>query len=265
MTHAQREWSGPRACYLRGMAEADPVTAGAERERVDTSSLRGAPAGPSTAARFAWPAAFVIGLAMVLLFVREQRTPEPKASEVMVAHPTPVLVKELREVARLETLTVHVEKVVDMKDRQRRMYGLVAAEDALLFVASGEVVLGVDLQKLGDDDARFDEATKTAYLHLPRPEIFSTRFDEAHSYVHTRDTDVLAKRNEGLEAAARREALASFAAAGSEKQTIERAREQAEKELRALARAWGAKDVVFTWAPTTNAGDPAGERALTTP
>lgn len=179
---------------------------------------------------------------------------EPKESVVHVETPGPTVVKDLRELARLETATLIVEKIVDVRDHQTRLRGLVEADDALLFVARGEVVLGVDFAKLPDDAARFDESTKTAYVTLPRPEVLSTRFDEVRSYVHARSTDLLAKRNEALEATARREAQAAFTAAGNEPSAIERAKAPAEKHVRTLAKAWGAKQVIVTWK------DPEGER-----
>lgn len=197
--------------------------------------------------RFAWPAAFVAVAAMTFGYLHDVR---PKAaSEVRIEHPTPTVLKDLRELARLETLSLHVEKVVDVKDRQTRLYGLVDAEDSLLFVATGEVVLGVDLGKLADDDARYDEATRTAYIHLPAPEVLSTRLDEPHSYVHARTTEMLAKRNEALESVARRDATIAFEAAAKDPKNVDRAKAQAEKQLRALGRAWGARDVVITWRP----------------
>ncbi len=198
------------------------------------------------AARFAWPAAFVAVAAMGFGALRDRE--KPAASEVHLQGSNTV-VKSLHDIARLETTSLHVEKVIDVRDHQRRLYGLVESEDSLLFIATGEVVVGVDLKRLRDEDARFDDKTKTAYLTLPEPEVLSTRFDEMHSYVHSRSTDVLAKRNEQLEALARREATAAFEAAGRQKDVTARARDQAERQLRALATAWGAQDVVVTWRP----------------
>lgn len=198
------------------------------------------------AARFAWPAAFVAVAAMGFGALRDGE--KPAASEVHLQGSNTV-VKSLHDIARLETTSLHVEKVIDVRDHQKRLYGLVESEDSLLFIATGEVVVGVDLKRLRDEDARFDDKTKTAYLTLPEPEVLSTRFDEMHSYVHSRSTDVLAKRNEQLEALARREATAAFEAAGRQKDVTARARDQAERQLRALATAWGARDVIVTWRP----------------
>ncbi|MBF5066664.1 DUF4230 domain-containing protein, partial [Salmonella enterica subsp. enterica serovar Istanbul] len=100
-------------------------------------------------------------------------------------------------------------------------------------------VMGVDLGKLRDGDARFVEATRTAYVTLPAPGVLSTRFDEPHSYVHARATDLLAKRNEALESVARRDAVVAFEAAAKDPKAVARAKDQAEKQIRALAKAWG--------------------------
>lgn len=195
-------------------------------------------------ARFAWPAAFVAIAAMGFAYLREPKAPP---SEIRVEHAGATVVRELRSLSRLETSSLHVEKVIELKDHQKRLHGLVDADDSLLFVAAGEVVIGVDLSKLADGDVKSDPTTGIAYVELPAPEVLSTRFDESRSYVHSRSTDMLARRNEGLEGAARREALAAFAAAGRDPRALEAAKAQAEHQLRSLARAWGAKDLVVTW------------------
>lgn len=197
--------------------------------------------------RFAWPSAVVLVAAMGFGYFHADPPPAPTESKVEVAPTGPVVIRELRQLAKLETAALRVEKVVDLKDHQSRLHGLVEAEDHVLFVAAGEVTLGVDLSRVGDDDIGFDEATKTARIELPEPEVLATRFDEQHSYVHARETDMLARRNEGLEAAARREASKQFEAVGREPRSIEIAKTHAETELRTLAKAWGAKELVVTW------------------
>ena len=125
---------------------------------------------PSDLSRLAWPGAFVAVAAMTFGYLHTREAPR-SASEIQIVHPTPTVLKDLRELGRLETLALHVEKVVDVKDRQTRLYGLVDAEDSVLFVANGEIALGVDLAKLREGDARFDTTTRTAYVHLPAPEV----------------------------------------------------------------------------------------------
>jgi hypothetical protein len=203
-------------------------------------------------AKLAWPAAFVAVAAMTFAYLREPR--KESASEVRVDHPSATVVRDLRALARLETLSMHLEKVVEIKDHQQRLHGLVEADDALLFVAAGEVVLGVDLSKIEDGDVTVDERTGAVRVSLPPPEVLSSRFDEARSYVHARSTDVLGRRNEGLEAAARKEALAAFDAAGRDATATERARAEAERQLTSLARAWGVRELVVTWKQRSEVG-----------
>jgi hypothetical protein len=207
-------------------------------------------------ARFAWPAAFVAVAAMGFGYLN---APKPAASDVRVEYAGATVVRELRALSRLETSSLHVEKVIELTDHQKRLNGLVDANDAILFVAAGEVVLGVDLSKLQDADVRTDPATGVAHIELPAPEILSVRFDEARSHVHSRSTDVLARRNEDLEAAARREAISAFETAGKDPRSIEAAKAQAERQLRALAKAWGARELVVTWK------GPQGEVAMPRP
>lgn len=200
----------------------------------------------TTLARFAWPAVFVAIAAMGFGYLREPK-PRASTSEVRVEHAGATVVRELRSLSRLETSSMHVEKVIALSDHQQRLRGLLDADDSLLFVAVGEVVLGVDLSRLAEADVRSDPDSGVAYIELPAPEVLSTRFDEARSYVHTRTTDLLARRNEGLEGAARKEALAAFAAAARDPRALEAAKASAEKQLRSLAKAWGAKDLVIDW------------------
>jgi hypothetical protein len=197
------------------------------------------------ASRFAWPAAFVIVSALGFVALRSR--PEAPASSAQVAHEGPTVVRELRALSRLETLALHVEKVIDVKDHQTHAQGLVEADDSLLFVASGEVVLGVDLAKISDGDVSTDPQTKVVTITMPPPEVLSTRFDEVRSYVHSRSTDLLARRNEGLEGIARRDAVQAFEKAAREPAAMDRAHEQAERQVRALATAWGARSVVVQW------------------
>ncbi|MBK6462176.1 MAG: DUF4230 domain-containing protein [Myxococcales bacterium] len=201
---------------------------------------------PAAIARFAWPAAFVAVAAMGFGLVRPAPA-APAATHVVVERPTPNVVHQLRALGRLQTAALHLEKVVDVADHQTRLFGLLEAQDSLLYVASGEVVLGIDLARLGPDDAGYDRATGVARVRLPEPEVLSSRLDEVSSHVHARHTELLARRAPELEQLARQRALAAFTAAAEEPRARELARVQAARQLEALAKAWGARELVVTW------------------
>src|SRR5687768_8712541 len=76
-----------------------------------------------------------------------------------IIHPTPVIypdpvtvIKQVQNLARLETAQYSVEKVITAETRQGALAGLFG--DRLLFVAHGDVIAGVDLSKVQADDIR---------------------------------------------------------------------------------------------------------------
>jgi len=188
-------------------------------------------------------ATVVFAVLVVALVVLGPKLLFPPPDHVITERPTPSLLLAIREVSRLETAEVHVEKVVDLTDRQSAFFGLVEAKDALLLVAVGRATVGVDLGKMRDQDVTFDPKTGVARIDLPEPEVLSATLDEDGTYVFARSTDLLAKRNEQLEASARRQAQRAIEAAARTPDVMRRARSQAEKQLSALARALGAKQV----------------------
>jgi hypothetical protein len=160
---------------------------------------------------------------------------------------TPGVVTAIRDVARLESTTFHIEKVVEASDAQGRLGGLVEAKDALLLVAVGDVVAGVDLSKLGENDVTVDPSTHTLHVRLPAAEVTSATLDEHATHVYSRTTDLLAVRNEQLEGAARRRAEEQMRDAAIEEGILERARVSADRTLKALLRSLGYANAEIDW------------------
>jgi hypothetical protein len=151
----------------------------------------------------------------------------------------PAVISAVRELSRLEGVSFHVERVVDLRDKQETMFGLVNAEDAILLVASGDVVAGVDLGKIGPGDVVVDHERKTATLTLPPAEVFSARLDNEKTQVHTRKTDLFAKRKESLETEARRAAERTLQEAAEESGIREKAERSVERTVRSLVKSLG--------------------------
>jgi hypothetical protein len=187
----------------------------------------------------------LVGVAFTVGFVlpRSSSTSE----SVVVARPTPALLVAMRDLSRLETGEVHVEKVIDLTDTQRRLFGLLEGTDALLLVAVGRATVGIDLSKMGEGDVSMDPATRIAKLRLPSPELLSVALDEDKTYVYTRTTSVLARRNEHLETKARKEATAAIEKAALASDAMGRARGQAERLLRALLAPLGVSQIEVTF------------------
>ncbi len=166
------------------------------------------------------------------------------ASSAIEVRPTNDVLVAVKDLSRLEVTELRVEKVVDLTDKQKRLFGYLETEDSMLLVASGTAIVGVDLEKM---HASYDEKTRTARLDLPEPTTLSVSLDPDATYVYRRDTGVLAKRNEQLEARARKEAHAAIAHAAEDDEVIARSKKQAERQLTALLKQAGARDVEFRW------------------
>ena len=170
--------------------------------------------------------------------------------------PTNEVLVAIENLSRLEVTEVKIEKVVDLKDKQDVLG--IPTEDSMLLVASGSATIGVDFDKMEPGDATFDEATKTAKLRLPPPELLSSRLDPDNTYVYKRQTGMLATRNEGLETRARKEAIAAVERAASTPEIDERAKKQTERTLTTLLTQLGAQKVEVTWKKPGETKRPSG-------
>jgi hypothetical protein len=181
--------------------------------------------------------AFLVSTGLAIFIAWKSFAPVETAGPAV--RPTNTILMAVKDLARLETNELHFEKVIDLTDKQSRLFGLVDTADAILLVAAGDVTVGIDLTKLGPNDVEVDGKAGTARLTLPAPEIFSTRLDEKHTYVYRRSTGVLAERNEHLESKARQEAIRAIEEAAKNPEVMEKARRQAERQLQLLFERFG--------------------------
>jgi hypothetical protein len=195
----------------------------------------------------AYPAAAAVLIACAVgAFELGARMPSALPPTV-TARPTPNVVLAVRDLSRLEAATFHMEKVVELTDRQSRLFGLVEAKDAILLVAVGDVVAGIDLSKVGDDDVQVDAAAGSVRVRLPAPEVLSASIDEGQTRVYQRETDVLASRNEQLEGLARQEAERALRQGAIDGGILDRARASGERTVRSLLVSLGFTRVEIDW------------------
>jgi hypothetical protein len=175
----------------------------------------------------------------------EAAEPESAVGEV---RGTESVVMVMRDLARLESAEFHMQRVIDLRDKQSRFFGLIEAEDAILLVAAADVVAGVDLSEMGDGDVTVDEVRKEVTVILPPPKVLGTRIVAEQTFVHARTTDMLAARNETLEARARKVAEDKLRDAAIEAGLLDRARRNAGETVRTLLGALGFRAVTVRWA-----------------
>jgi hypothetical protein len=163
-------------------------------------------------------------------------------------HPTPTIIpdpvtiiREIRSLARLETIQYTVEKVITAEVSQGDFAFLF--EDRLLLVAHGIVIAGVDLEKLAPEDMWLEGSVLK--VRLPDTEVFIATLDNEKTYVYDRDTGILRKPIQDLETIARQAAEKTIRDAAIEDGILDTARLNAETYLSRLFFALGYSDVIF--------------------
>ncbi|MBX3182443.1 MAG: DUF4230 domain-containing protein [Polyangiaceae bacterium] len=179
---------------------------------------------------------------------------------VVTVRATPPVLQSVQELARLETVSFRIERVVQLKEEQRRAFGLLTAEDSILLVAAADVSAGVDLRSLNADRVEVDDANNRVRLRLPAPAVFTIALDEERTFVHSRNTDLLAKPNVALESQARRAALSELREAALASGILARAEAGAKRTLTSLLMALGYQHVEIHFdAPAVDAGAPRSD------
>jgi hypothetical protein len=166
----------------------------------------------------------------------------------VVLHPTPTIlpdpitiVHEVRSLARLETIKFSLEKIITAETRQGVFSWLVG--DRLILVAHGEVIAGIDLEKL--DPEALEVRGGILYVRLPEPEIFVVAVDNEKSYVYDRETGLFTHGEVDLESEARRAAEIEIEQSALDDGILELAAQNAESYLGGLFRDLGYPEVIF--------------------
>ena len=158
--------------------------------------------------------------------------------------PDPVtIVREVNELARLETASFEGEKVIKSERGSDALFGLF--EESLVFVAYGEVIAGVDLKKMAENDIQVVDPD-TVMVHLPEAEVFVSTLDNDLSYVVDRDVGFLTNADPELETAVRQAGEQAIFDAAMEYGLMDLANENAEKYMETFLNGLGFGTVIFT-------------------
>ena len=191
------------------------------------------------ASRFVSVAAIALAGGMAGYFLRTPEQVPPEQEDVLELESSPSVVTAIRGLARLEGSSFYLQRVIDLREKQSKAFGLIQAQDAIILIASGEVTAGVDLSQISESGIQIDEARKQVTVLLPAAKISSSKIDNEKTYVHTRSTDLLAEREVQLESQARRMAEAGFVKAAREAGIIEEAERNVARTVEALIRSLG--------------------------
>jgi hypothetical protein len=124
-----------------------------------------------------------------------------RALSIDVSQPT--VVDRIQRLQRVETVVYTMDKLVTGA-KENAIFPDFLAGDRLLMLVHGEVVAGIDFANLKTGDVNV--SGKQVRLHLPPPQIFTTRLDSARTRVYSRQTGLLVPTDPNLETQVRQEA-----------------------------------------------------------
>lgn len=153
------------------------------------------------------------------------------------------IVNQVRDLNRLETAAMHVVNVGTITQTYRMVPDAIGG-DELTFLATGDVIAGVDLSRIQPKDA-WREADGTVTLRLPLAQIFVTRLDNRESRVLGRKTGVLRRPDVDLESRMRQHAEIAIRQEALKKDILPMASRNAEAKLAGFLHTLGFRKVRF--------------------
>lgn len=147
------------------------------------------------------------------------------------------VVKEMRELQRLETATFTLEKIVEAGTTTTTgsSFEEFLVGDKILLIAHGQIIAGFDMQNINENDIQINDQSIT--VTLPPPQILVSKLDNEKTKVYDRDKGLLTKGDEHLESEARKNAEIAIRQAACEAGILEQAGENGKKQLTSLLQA----------------------------
>jgi hypothetical protein len=154
----------------------------------------------------------------------------------------PTVVDRIQRLQRLETVVYTMDKIVSGA-RETPFFPDFLAGDRLLMLVHGEVVAGIDFSNLKPGDVRVEG--RQVRLHLPAPQVFSTRIDSARTKVYSRQTGLLVPTDPNLETQVRQEAERQLQLAAMADGIMRTAQQNAASTITSLLQGLGFEKIDF--------------------
>jgi len=154
------------------------------------------------------------------------------------------LVTQVRELSRLETAAMRVMHVSTITQTYKMVPDALGG-DELTFLATGDVIAGIDLALLQPRDV-WREPDGTIVLRLPPSQILVSRVDNNESRVMSRKTGMLRRADMNLESRARQHAEQAIRNEAVRKGILQMASQNGEKKLADFLHTLGAQKVRFS-------------------
>jgi hypothetical protein len=154
----------------------------------------------------------------------------------------PTVVDRIQRLQRLETVIYTMDKIVTGAKENPFLPNFLAG-DRLLMLVHGEVVAGIDFSGLKPGDVRVEG--KQIRLHIPPPQIFSSRIDSARTRVYSRQTGLLVPTDQNLETQVRQEAERQLQEAAMADGILRNAQQNAASTITSLLQGLGFEKIDF--------------------
>ncbi len=154
----------------------------------------------------------------------------------------PTVVDRIQRLQRLETVVYTMDKIVSGA-RETAFFPDFLAGDRLLMLVHGEVVAGIDFSNLKPGDVKVDG--KQVRLHLPGPQVFTTRLDSGKTRVYSRQTGLLVPSDPNLETQVRQEAEHQLLQAAVADGILRTAQQNASTTITSLLQGLGFERIEF--------------------
>ncbi len=179
-------------------------------------------------------------------------TPSPTHTRTPTHTPTPtptpiVVITHVNALGKLETIEFAIRTVIDLENEPANLWERIFGSDQLILVAEGEVVGGIDLDKVKPEDIVVRGTTVN--ITLPSPEILYSRVDNERSYVYERNTGLLRPIDPTLESRARQLAEQSMVDWAIQRDIYSKATESARMRMENLLRSLGFTEIVIRFKP----------------
>jgi hypothetical protein len=172
------------------------------------------------------------------------RTPTATPTDTPTATPTPItVITHIIPLGRLETTEFAMRTIVDLENEPTTIWENIFGTDSLTLVAEGEVVGGVDLNKVEPGDIEVQGSS--VRIVLPAPEILYSRIDNERTRVYERNTGLFRQLDDTLEGRARYLAEQSLREWAVERKIYEKAEASTQVQIESLLRGLGFTDITI--------------------
>jgi len=175
---------------------------------------------------------FIVLLALALLTAGFMLSQSINSSRYRVDVSRPAVIQKIRSLARLETASFTIEKIIDAGTTSKGTLRDLLFADKLLLIAHGQVIAGFDLSQMSQDDIKI--SGRNIEIVLPPAQILVATLDNNKTRVYDRDQGIFSATNKDLETEARSQAQASIRQAACDGDILDEATRNVKRQLTAF-------------------------------